>query len=348
MASFLQFKRAVKVQFGALSTVAPFELAIPAPMPVLGNLDDDGIRVSFDLSRTSSGVPDKGKVSLWNLARKTSDSIVADFEHLTAARTEAFKAANGPPRVPDTVLTPILTGINTGYQIKVFAGYQKKPEQIFLGEYVDVIGRKRVSTTDFVTEITLGDTFTSLRDGFLSQPLGLGVTIPQFIQEFSAATGIRTSADAAVRIAAVAPTASITLFQNGAAGGIRAAEMMDDISDLLDHTWFVRNGELFLLPEGQAIQDFSIILQQGVDLLDFSSTKGFNDIEGTAQMNGRIEPGRGIIILDENGIPVGNALGFVVRDCRYRGDTHGDTFTTEFTASTALVPLPAVDASGLL
>lgn len=348
MASFLQYKRAVDIVFGTASTVQPFELEVPAPMPGIGNLDDDGIRVSFELARTSAGVPDRGKVQLWNLARSTADSIVADMEHLTAARTETFKAANGPPRIPDAELTTALTTLNKAFEIRVFAGYQKKPEQIFLGEYVNVVGRRRVSETDFVTEIELGDTFTSLRDGFLSQPFGLGVTIPQFIQEFSAATGIRTSADAAVKIAAVAPTASITVFQNGAAGGIRAAEMMDDISDLLDHTWFVRNGELFLLPEGQAIQDFSIILQVGKDLLDFSSSKGFNDIQGTALMNGRIEPGRGLLILDELGKPVSSGLGFVARDCRHRGDTHGPTFATEFTASAATVRLPGADVSGLL
>lgn len=348
MGSFLQFKRAAKVQFGPLSTVQPFEFDAPAPVPEIQNLDDDGIRISFDLSRTSSGVPDKGKVQLWNLTRKTADSIVQDFEILTAARKTAFRLANGPPRTPDKVLTQQLKKINDGRSLRVFAGYQGKPEQIFLGEYVNVEARKRVSRTDFVTEIELGDTFTSLRDGFLSQPLGLGVTIPQFIQEFSSATGIKTSADAAVRIAAVAPTASITLFQNGAAGGMRAAEMMDDISDLLDQTWFVRNGELYLLPEGQAIQDFSIVLQQGKDLLDFSSSKGFNDIVATAQMNGRIEPGRGLIIRDEDGKLVGNQLGFVTKTCRYRGDTHGNTFTTHFTATAATVPLPTVDASGLL
>lgn len=336
-----QFKRSVAVRFGPKSAVSPFESGfLPSPVTEIGSLDDDGIRVSFDLSRTSSGVPDRGFVRLWNLTGKTSDSIVYDHELLTSERTATYRAANGPPRIPDDVLASSIKAINEGYQITVMAGYQRKPEKIFIGEYVNVNARKRVSPIDFVTEITLGDTFTSLRDGFLSQPLGLGVTIPQLIQEFSDATGIRTSQDAATRIAAVAPTASITLFQNGAMGGIRAAEAMDGISDLLDHTWFVRDGELYLLPEGQAIQDFSIVLQQGVDILDFSSSKGFNDIEVTALMNGRIEPGRGVLIRDESGLPVGNALGYVVRDARYVGDTHSDIFTTTFTASAAQVPIP--------
>lgn len=345
-----QFKRAVKVQFGALSTVMPFELDVPRPAPTISNLDDDGIRITFSLSRSSAGVPDKGTVQLWNLTQRTSDGIVSDFEHLTAARTGAFKAANGPPRLPDELLTATLKGINDGYALRVFAGYQKKPEQIFLGEYVEVTGRKRVSRVDHVCEIMLGDTFASLRDGYLSGPLGLGVTIPQLIQEFTKATGIRTSADAALRIVAVAPTASVTVFQNGAMGGVRAAEAMDGISDMLDHTWFVRNGELFLLPEGQAIQDFSVVLQEGVDLLDHTSAMGFDQLSGVSLMNGRIEPGRGLLILDENKKPIGNGLGYVVRDCVYKGDTHGGdmSFTTSFTATAATIPIPAIDPSELL
>ncbi len=341
-----QFKRAVNVTWGPLSTVQPTELdALPA-IPTIGNLDDDGIRIDFDFERTSNGEPDRGKVRLWNLTRKTAESIRDDHEILSADRRRVFDVNRGPPRASSEVLAAQLKSINEGHRVEVSAGYGGKPELVFRGEYVNVKTRKRVSATDFVTEIDLGDTFTSLRDGFLDNPLGLGVTIPQLVQQFSDATGIRTNKDAALRIAAVAPTATVTVFQNGAAGAIRAPEMMDDLADYLGLTWFVRNGELFFLPQGGAIQDFAVPLRAGLDLLDFSDTRGFKDISGKANMNPRIEPGRGLIIFDEAGKLVGNGFGFVVKFARYRGDTHGKDFFTEFEATESVEPIPGIAEFG--
>jgi len=194
-----QFKRSVAVAWGISSTVQPSELdAIPL-QPTIGNLDDDGIRISFDFERTSNGEPDRGTLQLWNLTRKTAESIRDDMEVLQVSRKAVFAVNRGPPRAPTSVIQTALKSVNDGHLLQVSAGYGGKPELVFQGEYLNVDTRKRVSNKDFVTEIELGDTITSLRDGFLDNPLGLGVTIPQFVQEFTNATGIKTSADAATR-----------------------------------------------------------------------------------------------------------------------------------------------------
>jgi hypothetical protein len=337
MSARRQYKRSVNVTWGAASEVKPAELEVPAFNPSIGNLDDDGVRISFDATRTLAGEPDRAKVELWNLAKSTAASIAADHEKLIANQKAVINSG-----LFDELLTSALSELQDSHVVQLSAGYGGRPELIFQGEYTDVRSRERRGFSDVVTVMELGDSVSSLRDGFIGQPLGLGVNIPQFIAEFTKATGIKTSKDAAARIAAVAPNSTVTLFQNGA-----AVDMLDGMADYLGFAWFVLDGELHMLPPGAVIQDFAIILQQGRDLLDFSSSSGFDEIEGVTNMNARISPGRGILIIDEAGRPVGSPIGYSVQACRYQGDTHGPAFRTEFSAIEAFEPLPAPDVQGL-
>lgn len=340
-----QYGRSVGIGFGPASPVTAAVLSAGgAPAlgrPTIGNFNDDGIRIAFQFERSATSEPDRGLVQLFNLTRSTAASIVQDKDFLDLDRRNAFKLGAALPRPPSSVISNALKAANAGHQVQFFAGYGQNPEVIFLGDYVRVTERKRISQTDWVTEIELGDSFLSLRDGFMDSPLGLGMSVSQLVQEFSSATGIRTSADAAAKISAVAPTATVTLMANGAAGGIRAAEWMDDIAQLLGMTWTVREGELFFLRNDQYLLDFAIQLVQGRDLLAFDTRRDNKDIAGTALMNSQIVPGRVLVILDENLTPV-TPTGYAVRACRYSGDTHGQPFYVEFEATLITGAVPAV------
>lgn len=338
-----QYKRSVGMRFGPGSVVQAFDLAARgAPLLIEGvlesfsNLDDDGIRIQFDFLRTATGVPDKGVVKLWNLSEPASKSIVQDFELLKAARIGVFRA-----NLPDDAARAVaLDKINKLHRIQVFAGYQKRPELVFLGDYVDVKARKRVNRKDFVTEITLGDTILSLRSSFLNQGLGFGVSLLSVLEFAASTAAVRVSEDTKVRVQLLAPTSTVTAFQNGAMAAVRTPEMIDEIADLLGMQWFVRENVLYMMPQGGVIQDFALQITEGRDLLDFSQTRSDDEISGRLNMAPRVEPGRGIVIVDAFGIPTGSDL-WRVQTARYVADTHGAPFYTSFVARKALEPLPA-------
>lgn len=331
-----QYKRAVAVKFGGASTVVGGE----DPRYSIANLDDNGLRIAFKFRRTNRGEPDRGTVRIWNLNARTRAALADDLEIQRNAR----EIIQENPALPDDVRATQLKAVSDQYLVSVYAGYRGKPEIIFRGEVLNIKPRERDGSVDFVTTIELGDGLLALRDGYINAAFGGGATIERLLAASIGASGLDFDPASKAIISAVAPNAVVTATKEGIYAVGRPADVIDEVAELYGLQWWARDGKIFMVPQGAVTQDSTIVLQQGKDLLDYVAPEGFGDTRGRALLQPKLHPGRGLILLDNKGLPI-SAVGFRTTAVEYTGDTHGTDFFVDFeaTESTQAIAAPTVE-----
>lgn len=331
-----QYKRSIAIKFGGASAV-PIN-PTDAQYSIM-NLDDNGVRIAFRFTRNNRGDADRGMLRIWNLSKATRETIANDLDTLKVIREGIQRNKISFPT--DDARAAALKEITDKYLVTVFAGYDKKPEAIFRGDMMNV-RTKRQGSVDFVTEIELGDTLLALRDGYMNRAFGTGAFMENIVRSAIGASGLDLDAASSAILSAVAPNATITQTTGGYYAVGRPADTISEIIDMFGLQWWARDGKIFFVPQGSVTQDSSIVLQDGKDLYAFQQPEGFGVTKGKGSLNARIHPGRGLILKDENGLPI-SAAGFRTDACVYEGDTHGPAWFTSFEATEAtqaIIPPP--------
>jgi len=327
------YKRAAAVKIGEFFTAA--------------NLDDNGLRIAFKFTRNTLSEPDQGSIQIYNLAHRTRKQLEIVFQELKDARKELLNNT----LLPSLNRGSALKALEDQFKVRCFAGYNKLPEQIFQGNIVD-LQNKRASSTDWVTEIRVGDGLTAYREGYISESFAPGVTIENFRKVLEIATSFTSSADSEATIKAIAPNAVVTATANGIVAVGRAPDVLDEVAAMYGLQWWHRDGQIYYVAQGAVTKDFSIVVQEGVDLISAPEVKAFGDVKGTTLLNARIFPGRGMFVVKKpvpfdipnnkinpitglRGEHVGSTNGLRCEVATYIGDLYGQPWYTIFEARAA-------------
>lgn len=325
MIGIRQYKRSCAVKFGDASSVPLDGENIRFNIK---NLDDDGIRMKFHFFRSNRGTPDKGKLELWNLNKRTQGEISDDLQSMITLRRGIEQ--NLIAFADDAARAAALKVTADNYGVTVYGGYDGKPEVIFRGDMLDVEHKRKGQNV--VTEIQLGDSLLALRDGYINRTFGTGATMDTLLSAAVQASGLEVDDASKVIISSVAPNATITATSEGMYAVGRPADTIDEVADLFGLQWWVRDGKVIFVPQGSVTSDFTVLLQEGRGLLDLVSPSGFGDVKGISLLSGKLHPGRGLIIRDLDGKPI-SATGHRINTTELIGDTHGNPWNVKFTAT---------------
>ena len=338
------YKRAALVTIGTLFKVA--------------NLDDDGLRIAFSFLRNTLSEPDQGVIQIYNLAESTRKTLRTMFEGLKESRAQII----GDTVLPDSFRGKTLQLLEEPFKVRCFAGYQKRPAQIFQGNIVDLTN-KRSGSNDWVTEIKVGDGLIAYREGYISEGFAPGVTYENFRKVLEVVQGLSTSADAEAVVKQVAPEAVVTQATTGGIAVVgRASDALDELADMYGLQWWHRDGKIYYVPQGAVTKDFSIVVQEGVDLIGAPEINGFDVVKGRTLLNPHLFPGRGMFVVKKprpfdipnnkvnpttglRGEHVGSSNGLRCEIAKYTGDTHGQAWYTDFECriATSAVVAPTIE-----
>ena len=288
------------------------------------NLDDDGVDIAFDLTRTDQPTPDRGVVRIANLA---SDE---------RSRLEEWYRRD---RVLDVVVN---------------AGYDGTVETIFVGHAYQVFP-SRYAAEDIVTELRLGDGLRGFRDADVQMAFSPTATLREALTALATTfqAGLVNEAaalDAETRkqlAATAAKPLSVMMGQGWVANGsMRAA--MDHLTRAAGLRWWVRDGKLRLVPLGATTRDFVVVMAPGTGLRDGPDPVDEDHVRAVSMLNPQVFPGRRVVIVaDDAQAPTSGALsldsfagGQVHRvvEARFVGDLASDPWDVAITAKREALP----------
>ena len=213
MLGIRQYKRSIRVVFGPLLAEC---------------IEGEGLRIAFEVTRTSRSDPDQGTIQIFNLSASTRNAVLSAFDGLQTSRRVILNT----PLMPDAARGAALAALEASMMVRVFAGYGKVPAQIFQGNLVGVTREDRSGSTDFVTTLKAGDGLMAYREGYVNQAFGPGVTMETVRQVLQLSMGLAESADAAATVAVVAPQAVVTAAANGFMAAGKASKALDDLAEM--------------------------------------------------------------------------------------------------------------------
>ena len=334
-----QYKRVYKIIYGKQdSGLVKFPFT-------LDNVDGENLRVQFRFSRTNSAEPDRGFVTIYNLPDHIRKALKTDLEDQRKERLQIQKTFARD----DTERAKRLKFNADAYRVNVLAGYggAENLELLFRGDLINVTEIRR-GHSEIATQIELGDTLLALRDSYVNQAFGpnsevLGI-FKQIVDHLG--LGFDKSSERYLEASIVA-NAVITHTDDGMYVVGRPPEIITSFVDLFGAQWWVRDGVLQVVPQGAMLDDFSIKLREGEDLMSYTEQSTGDMVRGRALLNAHIHPGRGLILEDRGG-DRHDALGFRVNHADYIGDTEGTPWYVDFQASgvnSVLIP-PGVSVFG--
>lgn len=333
-----QFKRVYKIIYGeqdATGVEFPF---------TLDNVDGDNLRVQFHFSRTNTAEPDRGIITIYNLPEHIRKSIKKDLEYQWKTRLEIQK------RIDDdaTRARALLENANE-FRVNIFTGYggPENLELLFRGDLINVTEIRR-GRNEISTQIELGDTLLALRDSYINRTFGPNSQVLAVFRQIidDIGLGFDRSSERFLEASIVA-NAVVTQLDDGMVVVGRGPEIVTAFVDLFGAQWWVRDGEIKFVPQGLMLDDFSIKLREGEDLMSYTEESVGDTVRGRALLNAHIHPGRGLILEDFGG-DRHDALGFRVNQSISIGDTEGLPWYTDFQAvgvNSELIP-PSVELFG--
>lgn len=323
-----QYQRRLKLVYGAPGGIG---LGSGPSIPfTINSYAGSGHRVSFVVERSNRYVPDKAYIDIYNLRENVRDALKSDLEDQWVRRREVQAEILD---IKDRAKK--LKAISDSYRVNLFVGYGDNDAGLVLlmrGDLINVVPNVKRGGNDTITRIELGDTLLAMRDAYLRTSFGTGATITNILRFASEAAGLSFGEGTEKLIGIVAPNATITKTEGGYVAVGRVGDTISELADLLGLQWWVTDGVLHMVPQGATLQDFSIQLREGRDLLDFVESNSYDDVKGKALLNPDIVPGRGLILQDKAGVNL-DLFGYRVNSTKYRGDTRGSQWFVEFEAT---------------
>ena len=340
-----QYQRHLRLTYGA---PAKFASGLgPRPFSMV-SYAGEGPRIAFQAERTNRGTPDRCEIFVYNMSDELREQLHADVEELREQRKEiqgrlrfGSRGSAQPSNPRERWAAESATNrerarrlkvLSDDYRVNLFVGYGPgDPQLLFRGDMIRVSPRESRGTEDTITRIELGDTFLALRDAFSSNVYEQGADAINAIVGALDDMGVERDSETVIR--ALLPNAVLTKTQHGIYAVGRPSDTVDEYIELFGGQWWIHNGKFQVINQGSTLRDFSLELQEGRDLLDFSERLDHGDIRCRALLNPNIVPGRGMRLLRIDGRPF-DAEGHRVNAVRYTGDTRGPQWYAEFEAST--------------
>ncbi len=313
-----QWLRKITVEYGR--QIPDGEYGPPEPWSITSEGDSD-YRIQFRFSRTNTNTADTGTIAIYNLPPDFLSSIRSGVTKANADRRKIldllrFKndldARNGE-----------LRELAIANLVRVYAGYQDSTKLIFSGDITSIDLNSMRSDVDTITRIDLGDMIIPLKYGWLNKSFAGGSSLETVLNTIMASLGITPSEMAKKFQNEAIVGVEVAEFKNGLAimGGVK--RNVDAIVARYGVQWFVRDGEYFLMARGALIDDFSLTLLLGENVLRPVSDIDGDSVKFTMLLDGDMLPGRGFRILDEFGKPTSKS-GYRADTVQYVGDTHGN------------------------
>jgi hypothetical protein len=179
--------------------------------------------------------------------------------------------------------------ISTKYsKVVVEAGYVGNTSVIFRGDMRHVFHSH--NSVDWVTKIECGDGEKALRSARVNMSVSAGETFQQFAQKLITALGV-PAGNALAQLAKGNFRGGITQFVNGAVATGLASKEFDKIMRDLGLTWSIQDGQLQVLPPGEASKDAVVVLTPKTGLIGSPVHGEKNNIKITSLLSPAIRPG---------------------------------------------------------
>lgn len=275
---------------GAVVTAGVAAAQVPIPNIGLPTGEQEGPRISWDITRDLTPEPDHGEIKVWNL-----DPTAA------LAMRSAWELA--------------LPGL---YKVSLSFGWDAK---VLLWAVLDpyaITPSIPDGPVDIVTRFEVGDGGIGLRDGVVGMSLAAG-DFSQMIQIL--AVGLKAGIDPAslAVFQAAAASAPVQLFDNLSLYG-DPRSIFTDLMESLDLQWWIQNSTIIIVPSGTPLAGPPAIVTPETGLLTYSPNAD-GSISLTMLADPAIAQGQAIIVLDEFKAPIAEGV-YRAYSVRCVGDTN--------------------------
>lgn len=249
----LLFNRAAMVTVGEAKTGGIQFGSVPRKVA-----DNDiyvqGLRVTFDIEKTSSGTANTSKISIYN----------ASADSRAQVEREGLKVF-----------------LEAGYS--AFAGEAPTIELLFVGD-VKKSYSKRIGP-DIITTFEAGDSETLIQEATINKSYAPGSTVLQVVKDLA------SELKAVINIEALTGL-PFGIFQHGFTASGSVKKTMDELTSRMGFSWSIQDGELKILKHGVPTAEVAIVLTSDTGLLGEPSTNDDGMIEVLSLLRPSARPGR--------------------------------------------------------
>jgi hypothetical protein len=297
----------------------PAVMVVAAGVQVV-NLDDEGLRIEFDVVRSATPSPDTCRIRIHGLSLPRRLAI-----------REAHRVLGALP-------------------LQVHAGWDRVAKQIFTGLGTRVVVDVTLDGPGLV-EVEAGDG----AEGYSAAVLEFstfGITPLELVQLYCAPALVepipgltaRTFPSAtvllspnAIAVLTAAGATTVGTFANGYAFSGMARDLMDEVCRTCGARWWIADGVLEVVVRGAPVPGPAIVVSPSTGLI-IAKPIDLDGIAVEALLEPDALPGRLLVVLDELGAPVGESA-YRIEASRMIGDTApGGSFRMSLAARAELTP----------
>lgn len=285
---------------GAVVTAGVAAVQVPIP-----NIFQEGPRITWDITRDLTPEPDRGTISVWNLAETVAKGL-----------REAWELADG-------------TGL---YKVSLSFGWDKVMNVWGIFDPYDIRPLVPEGPVDRVTVFNCADGGIGYRDGSVGASLAKG-DFTSMVQILATSMRVVISPSSLAVFQVAAAASPIKIFDNLSLYG-NARDIFNDLMDSLGLQWWILNSTIVMVPAGIPVAGPPVILTPETGLLDYDP-QGDGSIMCTTLANPGITQGVALTVLDEFKLPIAEGI-FRAYSVRCTGDTNTGA-TMKILAKKALV-----------
>jgi len=253
----------------------------------------DKLRISFDITKTLFSEPNQARITVFNLAEATRNSINQ---------------------------ATIIGEQKEGSPVLLVAGYENLTEELYRGEVIKVLHKKE--SVDWQTTINAGDGYSSIATTIVEKSWKSGVRLNQVANFVISEMGVGKN-----DTSTVASDLLQKKMDKGYNASGSAAKVLDNISKLVGGSWSIQDDKLIILKNRTAATLSAIVINQETGMVQ-TPIRTERGINFTSLLNPKIKPGS-FIKLESKNI---SETSLVVQKVRYTGDNWGTQFYCEVEA----------------
>lgn len=281
---------------------------------ILSNLDGNGIRFEWDVTRDNTNKQDEGTITVFNLAPSLSGAIFEAWQALSAA---------------------------SGYTVVFSLGWDRIPQMVMFADVWDLVPDRR-SPADVMTIFNMGDGNKPIRDQVVGRSfsktkidivLDYLVSLPPASSDAGGGgLGLVYTPESKALVKQASNELPIQTWGN-IPQGANVRDAIDIIMSTLGLEWRVQN-KAFVVLRGGIINRPPVRIRPGTGLISYER-RNDSGIVLSAFANPDVEPGSQILVQDDFGRPFGAGI-FRVERIQFRGSTDGESLM-QIQAAKALV-----------
>jgi hypothetical protein len=283
---------------------------VPVLTPLLLNLQGEGLKIDWNITRSRGSTPDTGEVTVYNLSA-ASRGLLDTYQRLSSS------------------------GVGLPMNLSLSLGWGGLVGQVMFGQVWKLLADQRVGE-DVMTTFYVGDGGISARDAVVGQSFAQSSI--QTIVTFLVLYGLKVPLDPASLTLVTQKSATIPIAQWKNYVVTNSVETaLDDLLDTIGLEWKIVDGIWIVTDQGNAAtaSPIAYILSAQSGLLDWTSEDGGVTVSALANPN--IMPGSAIQVIDSFGKPVGSTPQLRVETIQFTGTTDGESLMTIQARPSALI-----------